>query len=150
MQYWLMKNEPECFSLDDLKREGTYVWDGVRNYQARNLMKEMKVGDMVLYYYSNSNPSGVAGVATVVKKAYPDPSQFNRNSEYFDPKASEESPRWVAVDVAFVFKFKELISLQELKDDSFFNDMVVTKKGVRLSVQPVSEKHFKRILKMRA
>jgi predicted RNA-binding protein with PUA-like domain len=149
MQYWLMKNEPECYSLDDLKRDGSYVWDGVRNYQARNLMKEMKEGDLVLYYYSNSDPSGVAGVAKVVKTAYPDPSQFNKKSEYFDPKATSETPRWLAVDVAFVSKFKEVLSLQELKTDPFFADMVVIKKGVRLSVQPVSPKHFKRIVKMR-
>lgn len=148
MRYWLMKNEPTCYSLDDLKRDGSYVWDGVRNYQARNLMKEMKVGDRVLYYYSNANPTGIAGVAEIIKAPYPDPSQFKSASEYFDPKATIENPRWTAVDVGFVEKFEEVISLHELKNDPFFDDMIVTKKGVRLSVQPVSEKHFKRVIKM--
>lgn len=145
MRYWLMKNEPDCYSLDDLERDTRYVWDGVRNYQARNLMKEMKNGDYVLYYYSNAKPSGVAGVAKIVKTAYPDPSQFIASSEYFDPKATEADPRWVAVDVAFISKFKEIVSLHVLKNDPFFKDMLVVKKGMRLSIQPVSERHFKRI-----
>jgi predicted RNA-binding protein with PUA-like domain len=147
MQYWLMKNEPECYSLEDLKRDGSYTWDGVRNYQARNLMRQMEVGDLVLYYYSNANPSGVAGIAKVVKAPYPDPSQFNKKSEYYDAKATEEDPRWTAVDVAFVAQFKDVVSLAELKLDPFYADMLVTKKGMRLSVQPVQEKHYKRLSK---
>jgi predicted RNA-binding protein with PUA-like domain len=147
MQYWLMKNEPECYSLEDLKRDGSYTWDGVRNYQARNLMRQMEVGDLVLYYYSNANPSGVAGIAKVVKAPYPDPSQFNKKSEYYDAKATKEDPRWTAVDVAFVAQFKDVISLAELKLDPFYADMLVTKKGMRLSVQPVQEKHYKRLCK---
>ena len=146
MRYWLMKNEPVCYSIDDLKDDGTYVWDGVRNYQARNLMRDMEKGDKVLYYHSNANPSGIAGVAEIVKEAYPDPSQFNKKSEYFDAKATEENPRWIAVDVAFVSKLKRFIPLHELQNDPFFSDMIVTKKGVRLSVQPVQEKHFKKIV----
>jgi predicted RNA-binding protein with PUA-like domain len=144
--YWLMKNEPETYSLDDLKRDKLYAWDGVRNYQARNHMKEMKKGDLVLYYYSSSNPIGVAGVAKVIKEAYPDPSQFNPKSPYFDAKSTKEDPRWVAVDVSFVQKFKNMITLTELKEQAFFADMLVTKKGMRLSVQPVAGKHFKRIV----
>lgn len=147
-QYWLMKNEPDTYSLDDLKRDGVYVWDGVRNYQARNYMKDMKQGDLILYYYSNAKPSGAAGVAKVIKEAYADPSQFNKKSQYFDPKATRENPRWVAVDVAFVEKFSDVISLETLKVSPFFTDMLVVKRGMRLSVQPVSKKHFERIIQM--
>jgi len=141
-----MKNEPETYSLDDLKRDTRYVWDGVRNYQARNHMKEMKKDDLVLYYYSSSDPIGVAGVAKVVKEAYPDPSQFDPKSPYFDARSKKEDPRWIAVDVAFVQKFKKVVTLQELKENDFFSDMLVTKKGMRLSVQSVAGKHFKRIV----
>lgn len=141
-----MKNEPDCYSIDDLRRDGVYVWDSVRNYQARNLLRdEMKEGDLMLYYHSNANPTGIVGIGKIVKSAYSDPSQFNKKSEYFDAKATEENPRWVAVDVAFVCKFKEPLTLQVLKNDSFFEDMLVTKKGMRLSVQPVATKHFKKI-----
>lgn len=147
--FWLMKNEPEVYSLTDLKRGKRYVWDGVRNYAARNHMRGMKVGDMVLYYYSSSDPIGVAGVAKVVKEAYPDPSQFDRTSKYFDAKSSKEDPRWVAVDVAFVSQFKNILTLAELKEDTFFADMLVVKKGMRLSVQPVAPKHFKKIVTLR-
>jgi predicted RNA-binding protein with PUA-like domain len=148
LQYWLMKNEPEVYSLKDLKRDKRYAWDGVRNYAARNYLKEMKVGDLVLYYYSSSNPIGVAGVAKVVKEAYPDPTQFDRRSKYFDPKSPKENPRWVAVDVASVSEFPSVLTLQELKHNSFFEDMLVVKKGMRLSVQPVAEKHFNKIVKL--
>lgn len=144
-----MKNEPACYGIDDLARDGTYVWDGVRNYQARNLMKEMEVGDLMLYYHSNANPSGVAGVGKIVTEAYADPAQFNKKSEYYDAKASKENPRWVAVDVAFVSKLDRFISLEELKLDPFFADMLVVKKGMRLSVQPVAKKHFDRIRTMK-
>jgi predicted RNA-binding protein with PUA-like domain len=120
----------------------------VRNYAARNYLKEMKVGDLVLYYYSSSNPIGVAGVAKVVKEAYPDPTQFDRRSKYFDPKSPKENPRWVAVDVASVSEFPSVLTLQELKHNSFFEDMLVVKKGMRLSVQPVAEKHFNKIVKL--
>lgn len=141
-----MKNEPVIYSMSDLKRDTRYVWDGVRNYQARNYMKQMKKGDLVLYYYSNASPSGIAGVATVVKEAYADPSQFNKSSKYFDVKATPDTPRWVAIDVAFVQSFKNVLSLQTLKSETYFSDMLVTKKGMRLSVQPVLKKHFDKIL----
>lgn len=148
MHYWLMKNEPSCYAMEDLKRDGTYVWDAVRNYQARNFMRQMKPGDLVLYYYSNANPSGVAGIAKVVDGPYPDPSQFKEASEYYDPKATKDAPRWDAVTVSHVATFPEVISLHVLKNDPFFSDMPVVKKGVRLSVMPVSPKHFKKILKL--
>mgnify|MGYP001550622961 FL=1 len=146
MNYWLMKNEPSCYSIDDLQRDGVYVWDGVRNYQARNFMKEMRAGDKILYYHSNANPTGIVGVGKIVKAPYPDPAQFDTRSEYFDAKATAESPRWVAVDVAFVAKFTEPLTLNELKLDPTYTDMLVVKKGMRLSVQPVSKKHFEKIL----
>lgn len=145
-----MKNEPTCYSIDDLRRDGEYVWDGVRNYQARNLLRDdMKVGDMMLYYHSNANPTGIVGIGKIVAGPYPDPSQFNKKSEYFDIKATKSNPRWVAVTVAFVSKLLEPLTLQELKLDPFFADMLVTKKGMRLSVQPVSKKHFDKIAKQK-
>jgi predicted RNA-binding protein with PUA-like domain len=149
MQYWLMKSEPKAYSIDDLKRDKRTMWDGVRNYQARNFMwREMKVGDRALFYHSNTTVIGVYGVIEIASKPYPDPTQFDRRDSHFDEQATKEKPRWYLVDVAFVKKFAEPISLSELKNDPFFDDMVVTQKGSRLSVQPVKEHHFKRILKM--
>lgn len=143
-----MKNEPQCYSIDDLRRDDTYVWDGVRNYQARNLLRdEMKEGDLMLYYHSNANPTGIVGIGKITRGAYPDPSQFNSKSEYFDAKATRDTPRWVAVDVSFVSKLKTPLTLGELKLDPFFADMLVVKKGMRLSVQPVVKKHFDKIAK---
>ena len=102
MQYWLMKSEPDVFSIDDLKKQKQTTWDGVRNYQARNfMMNDMQVGDLVLFYHSNAKPPGIAGLATVSKKAEPDPTQFDKKSEYFDPKATKEKPRWFCVKVKF-------------------------------------------------
>lgn len=148
MQYWLMKSEPDVFSIDDLKKQKQTTWDGVRNYQARNfMMNEMKVGDQVLFYHSNAKPPGIAGLATVSKNAEPDPTQFDKKSEYFDPKATKEKPRWFCVKVKFQEKFKELLPLEELKSDKALKDMLVVQKGQRLSIQPVKEKDFKYILK---
>lgn len=144
-----MKSEPSCYSIDDLKREKVGMWDDVRNYQARNFMREMKRGDTVLFYHSSAEPTGIVGLATVAKEAYPDPSQFDTKSYKYDPKSTKENPRWSSVDVRFVEKFKEPLTLQELKNDPAFEGMLVVKRGMRLSVQPVSEKHFKKILKMR-
>lgn len=147
-RYWLMKSEPDVYSIDDLKREGRAEWDGVRNYQARNFMRdEMKKGDLVLYYHSNAKPSGVAGVAKVSREAYPDPTQFDPESEYYDSKATEEEPRWWLVDVQFVERFPEVLPLQDLKDDEKLAGMKVVQKGQRLSVQPVEEKHVRHVLK---
>lgn len=149
MQYWLMKSEPDVFSIDDLKKQKQTTWDGVRNYQARNfMMKDMNVGDQVLFYHSNAKPPGIAGLATVGEKAEADPTQFDKKSEYHDPKATKESPRWFCVKVKYNKKFKELISLDELKSDKSLKDMLVVKKGQRLSIQPVDEKHFKHILSL--
>lgn len=138
---WLMKSEPGAYSIDDLERDGTTCWDGVRNYQARNLMREMKEGDAVLFYHSNANPPGVVGIARVSREAYPDPTSWDPNGRYFDPKSSPEAPRWWMVDIAFVEKLPRTVPLSELKADPALEEMLVTGKS-RLSVQPVEQPHF--------
>ncbi|MGB5192228.1 MAG: EVE domain-containing protein [Polyangiales bacterium] len=148
MKLWLMKSEPDVYSIDDLARDGTESWEGVRNYQARNFMREMAEGDLVLFYHSNAKPPGVAGVCRIRCEAYPDDTQFDEKSQYYDAKSKKEDPRWSMVDVEFVEKFDEEISLQAMKDDRALEGMRVTQKGSRLSVQPVDKKHFKRVLKM--
>ena len=148
MKLWLMKSEPDVYSIDDLRRDGTEHWEGVRNYQARNFMRDMAEGDLALFYHSNAKPPGVAGICRIVREAYPDPTQFDRKSEYYDPKSNKDDPRWSMVDVEFVEKFAEEVSLQTLKDEPALEEMRVTQKGSRLSVQPVEKKHFKKVLKM--
>lgn len=148
MKFWLIKSEPGAYSIDDLARDGSEPWDGVRNYQARNFMREMVKGDLIIFYHSSANPPGAAGVGRVSREAYPDPTQFDEKSKYHDPKSKKEDPRWSLVDVEFVEKFPTEIPLQSLKDDPALVGMRVTRKGSRLSVQPVDKKHFKRVLKM--
>ena len=148
MKFWLMKTEPDVYSIDDLERDGTEPWEGVRNYQARNFMREMAEGDLVIFYHSNANPPGAAGLCRVSQEAYPDDTQFDKKSKYHDSKSKKEDPRWSLVEVAFAEKFAKPISLQALKDDPALEGMLVTQKGSRLSVQPVQKKHFKRVLKM--
>ena len=133
---WLMKSEPNTYSIDDLERDRHTHWDGVRNYQARNLMRGMEVGDRVLFYHSSANPPGVAGLARVVKPAYPDPTARDPDSEYYDPKATDDDPRWYMVDIEYVAHLPELVPLADLKAAEGLEDMVVTKRS-RLSVQPV-------------
>ncbi len=145
---WLMKSEPDVFSIDDLAKQGVSGWEGVRNYQARNFMRAMQVGDLVLFYHSNAKPPGVVGLAEVVRTAYPDPFQFDPKSEYYDPKSPADAPRWSSVDVRFVEKFPRLVSLDELKAEPALEGMLVTQKGSRLSVQPVERAHFERVLAM--
>ena len=146
-----MKSEPTCYSIDDLQRDKIGRWDDVRNYQARNFMRDdMQKGDEVLFYHSSTQAVGVVGLAQIAKEAYPDPTQFDAQSYKFDAKSTEAKPLWVSVDLKFVKKFSEPVLLQELKNDPFFNDMLVVKKGMRLSVQPVSEKHFLKIRALRA
>ena len=147
-KYWLMKSEPDVYSIEDLERDGTECWEGVRNYQARNFMREMAEGDWVLFYHSNAKPPGVAGVCRVSREAYPDDTQFDQKSKYYDPKSDKDDPRWSMVDVEFVEKLAEQVSLQAMKDDAALEGMRVTQKGSRLSVQPVEKKHFQRVLKM--
>lgn len=149
MQYWLIKNERDCYSIDDLQKDKKTAWTEVRNYQARNFLREMKKGDGLLFYHSNAeNETGVVGEATVVKEAYADPTQFDAKSEYFDSKSTTDDPRWSSVDVRFVTKYEHPIYLSDLKHDPFFNDMIVTRKGNRLSIMPVNKKHFTRIQKL--
>lgn len=148
-KYWLMKSEPSVFSIDDLEKNGRTLWEGVRNYQARNyMMNDMRVGDEVLFYHSNAEPPGIAGVATVSKAAVPDPTAFDKKSEYFEPKATKEKPIWLCVEVKFAKKFKSLIPLEELRNNKKLSKMVLLQKGSRLSVQPVSEAEFKEIFRI--
>ena len=138
-----MKSEPDVFGIADLKKNKTTLWEGVRNYQARNfMMNDMNVGDEVLFYHSNAEPPGIAGLASVSKKAQPDPTQFDKKSEYFDPKASKEKPIWYCVEIKFQQQFSDILSLHAMKELSALKDMLVLKKGQRLSVQPVTKKDF--------
>lgn len=139
--YWLMKSEPSCFSIEDLKTspKQTSAWDGVRNYQARNYMRDMQIGDQVLFYHSNCNPPGIIGIAEVVREAYPDHTAFDPNSEHPDPKSTPDNPRWFMVDIRFKSKFKQLIALDTLKQYSELRNMILLRKGNRLSVFPISQ-----------
>jgi predicted RNA-binding protein with PUA-like domain len=140
MKYWLMKSEPDTFSIDDLARKGVEPWDGVRNYQARNFMRDgMKVGDKIFFYHSNTDVPGIVGIASVASHAYPDESQFNAKSKYYDEKSTREQPRWMLVDVKFERKLKRVIPLDELKGYDELADMPLVRKGNRLSVMPVSK-----------
>ncbi|WP_200935687.1 EVE domain-containing protein [Rhodanobacter sp. Soil772] len=142
-----MKSEPDAFSIDDLKRRKQEAWDGVRNYQARNFMRDgMRPGDKVFFYHSNCAVPGIVGIAEVVTDAYPDHSQFDPKSKYFDPGSSRDNPRWMLVDVKFVKKLKRTISLDELKGHDALIEMPLLRKGNRLSVMPVDATHWKYIL----
>lgn len=143
MNYWLIKSEASAYSMDDLKKDKKTPWSGIRNYQARNFMRDgMKIGDKVIFYHSNDKPSHIAGFAKVVSKAYPDQTQFDEKSDYFDSKSSKENPRWFLVDIAFVKKCKKVVGLDELKKDKKLVGMRLISRGQRLSVQPVSKEHF--------
>jgi predicted RNA-binding protein with PUA-like domain len=150
MNYWLIKSEMECYGIDDLKKDKKTFWSGVRNYQARNfMMKGMEVGDGVLFYHSNGtkeNPAGVYGLAKVASKARADETQFDKTDEHYDKKATKEKPIWYSVDMAFVKKFKEPVSLSEIKIDPAFAGMPLLAPGQRLSVMPVSKNHFEYIV----
>ncbi len=149
MKYWLIKSEGDCYSIDHLKKDKRTAWEGIRNYQARNfMMRDMEVGDLLLFYHSITVPTGVYGVARVVSKAHPDQSQFDKKDMHFDPKATQSKPIWFCVDVAFSEKFKQPVSLEVIKKDPKLEGMVVRAKGSRLSVQPVSPEHFKYIQKL--
>lgn len=150
MNYWLMKSEPDAFSIDDLRAmpNKTEHWDGIRNYQARNMMRDdMKKGDLVFFYHSNAKIIGIVGIAKVVKEAYPDFTAFEPGTRYFDPKSDPDKPRWFMVDIKFVRKLKRTITLGELKNySSVLDDMPLLRKGNRLSIMPVSESHWNFIL----
>lgn len=151
MNYWLMKSEPDVFSFQDLKKrpKKTEPWNGVRNYQARNFMRdEMKKGDLVFFYHSSCEVPGIAGIAQVNSEAYPDSTQFDAKSEYFDPKSTLEKPRWFLVDVTFHQDLKHFISLEELKKHKNLSEMRLLQKGNRLSILPVTKKEFDYIIKL--
>jgi predicted RNA-binding protein with PUA-like domain len=148
-RYWLMKCEPEAYTIDDLEQDGTATWEGVRNFQARNYMRDdMKPGDGVLFYASNAEPSGVTGVAEIARGGYPDPFAFEKGHKYFDPKSDPENPTWIMVDLRFVEKFPDVIPLAVLKETRGLADMMVVQKGSRLSVQPVTKKEFDIVVKL--
>lgn len=143
MNYWLMKCEPEAYSIEDLEKDQVAFWEGVRNYQARNIMRDqMKPKDLAFYYHSNAKPSGIAGLMEIVSVGYPDETALDEKSKYYDPKAQKDKPIWYGVDVKFIKKLPQVISLKELKEHSTLSQMMVTQKGSRLSVQPVTEKEF--------
>jgi predicted RNA-binding protein with PUA-like domain len=144
-RYWLFKSEPSAFSVDHLARspERTAPWDGVRNYQARNFLRDdVQVGDRVLFYHSSEEPLGVFGAMDVVRAAYPDPSQFDPNSKYHDPGSSRDNPRWVMVDVKLRQKFPQPVTREMLRDDHVTAEMFVLKRGMRLSIQPVTREEW--------
>lgn len=148
MNYWLFKSEPDEFGIDDLAACKRERWDGIRNYQARNLLRDqVVVGDQVLVYHSSCKNVGVAGIAEVVTEAYPDPLQFDPDSKYFDPKSSPDNPRWISVDIAFVEKFPRLLPLASIKSNPQLDEMVLVKQG-RLSIQPVKAQEWQVILEM--
>ena len=151
MRYWLFKSEPSTFSIDDLidRPKQTEHWNGVRNYQVRNRLRDqIKVGDLALFYHSSCTPPGIVGVMEVVRNGYPDFTSWDKKSEYYDPSSSKENPRWFMVDVRFVKKFKRMITLDEIKQHAILKTMLVAQRGNRLSITPVSEKEWEIILSL--
>jgi len=147
-KFWLLKSEPETYSIIDLEHDDRGTWEGVRNYQARNHLRAMPLGDLALFYHSNAEPPGVMGVARVVGEARPDPTAFDPGSDYHDPSSDPANPRWVLVDVEFVERLPQEVSLELLKQDPALEGMLVRQRGQRLSVQPVTRKHFARVLQL--
>lgn len=144
-----MKSEPDVYSIDDLKRDGKTEWEGVRNYQARNFMRDnMAINDQILFYHSNATPPGVAGSGRISKCGMPDTSALNPLSEYFDPKASVENPIWITVEVTFVEKFRHFVSIQELKNHPDLQGLRILQKGSRLSITPLTKKEFELITQL--
>lgn len=140
---WLVKSEPSVYSIDDLEEDGTTTWEGVRNYQARNLMRdEVQEGDLVLFYHSRDKPLGVAGIARVSKAGYPDPFAFDEDHEYYDPKSDPDEPTWYMVDLEFVEKFPQIVERDTMKQTEGLGDMLVLRRGQRLSVMPVTEEEL--------
>ena len=150
MNYWLMKSEPDVFSFEDLKAciKQTEPWDGIRNYQARNFMRDdMRIGDLILFYHSNTNPPGVAGIAQVASKPYPDPTAFDKKSKYYDPKSDPKNPRWILVDVRFKADIVRQVSLEEMKSMPELVNMRALQRGNRLSIMPTTRSEFQAIKK---
>ncbi len=148
MAYWLMKSEPEAYGIPDLKRDGRIHWDGVRNYQARNHMRTMQIGDEAFFYHSNCKVPGIVGIMKIAKLAYPDHTAFDPNDIHYDPKSTEDNPRWEMVDVAYVRTFSSVVSLAQLRETPALEEMIILRKGNRLSITPVSKKEWDIILKL--
>ena len=148
MRYWLIKSNPKCFSIDDLKVMQTDMWEGVRNYRARNFMRdEMQVGDQIFFYHSSANPSGIAGIMRVSKAAYPDPTQFHPDSRHYDPAAFTDKPRWYAIDVTFEQRFADILPLAHLKTLFELEDSLLLRKGCeQLTILPLEPKHWQAIM----
>lgn len=148
MRYWLMKSEPDVYGIEDLRAEGTDHWDGVRNYQARNFMRDdMQVGDRVLFYHSNAKPPGVAGLAEIAKPGYPDHTAWDPEQKYYDPKSSPDAPRWFMVDLRWIATWDNLVPLDRLRDEPRLADMALLNRS-RLSVQPVTDDEFEVIMEI--
>ncbi|BAZ38121.1 hypothetical protein NIES4101_40560 [Calothrix sp. NIES-4101] len=147
--YWLMKSEPDVYSITNLEKQGKTVWDGIRNYQARNFMRQMQPGDLVFFYHSNTNPPGIVGLMRVAETDIIDPTQFDPKSEYYDPKSTPDSPRWQTVVVEFVESFPNFISLSILREKFNSDELILLRKGNRLSVMPVTEDVAIKILSMK-
>jgi predicted RNA-binding protein with PUA-like domain len=143
--HWLMKSEPEAYSIGDLEREGTTLWDGIRNYQARNFMRAMQVGDRAFFYHSNATPPGIVGLMEVMETGLVDPSQFDPESKYFDAKSNRDAPRWDCVRLGYLRTFPELLSLEVLRESFGEEELAVVRRGNRLSILPVSEPSARRI-----
>ncbi len=150
MQYWLMKSEPNVYCVDDLAAEpgGTALWEGVRNYQARNFLRSMRKGDLAFFYHSNCAQPAVVGIVEIARESYPDPTAFDADSAYYDPKSDPENPRWFVVDVKFKKKFERAVTLKALKSESALGTMRLVQRGNRLSVMPVTRKEWHHIVKM--
>jgi predicted RNA-binding protein with PUA-like domain len=146
MQYWLIKSEPNDYSIQDLKTDHQAIWDGVRNYQARNFLRQMQEGELTFYYHSNTKTPGIVGLAKVIQANVTDPTQFDSNSHYYDPKSTPEQPRWQTVEIEFVELFPEMIPLTTLKQEFTGDEFHLVRKGNRLSVIPVPDKIAQRIL----
>jgi len=148
-QCWLMKCEPDAYTIDDLKRDKKTAWEGVRNFQARNFMRDqMKVGDKVLFYASNAEPSGVTGLAKIARAGYPDEYSWKKGHHYYDPASTKEKPLWYMVDIAFVERFPDTLPLETLKHTKGLQNMMVIRKGARLSIQPVTKAEFDIVVKL--
>jgi predicted RNA-binding protein with PUA-like domain len=146
MRYWLMKSEPDVYSIDDLQRDQTEIWDGVRNYQARNFLKDMALGDLAFFYHSNTKPPGIVGLMKIVANMVVDPTQFDPANKYYDPKSTPEKPRWHTVTVGYVKTFQTGLTLDQLKETFSPDELAVVRRGNRLSVMPVDEVVAKKIL----
>ena len=146
MAFWLIKSEPDAYGIDDLRREGTTLWDGIRNYQARNFMRSMEVGDRAFFYHSNAKPPGIVGLMEVVETGITDPSQFEPDNKYFDPKSKPEAPRWDCVKLRYVGRFAAMLSLDDLRQTFTEDELGVIKRGNRLSILPVLGASAERLL----